>query len=332
MNLVPEPQLSIIVVAYNVSAYLRQCLESCAIVLPGELEIIIVVNKSDDSTLAVAEDYVRIHGGNTQLKALETNIGLGPARNLGLQSASGDYVTFLDGDDWYEPNAAQHIAEALANPDFDVCMFSHNWVYPDGTVRPNDRLSRTAKGLITSAEDRRPIFDNLGTAWNRILRRTFLDENRIAFEDGYYEDITWHFRVLIQAKTIRVLDRPLINYRQREGSIRHSIDQRHFDVFRRYSTLLQWIKDDPSIARNFGDKIYAYCASNISAALRNRRLPSNDEVRYMQEGRAMLAELRRTALPTSGIKGFNSISWREALLWLGRPKLWRSIDSVRRKI
>ncbi len=325
-------KLSVIVVAFEVDVYLQQCLESCAFLEKISAELVVVVNKSSDNTAEIASNFGVRNPAWVKLLLLDENVGLGAARNFGLECAGGEFVAFLDGDDWYAAAAGDGFKHMLKKADFDICIFNHAQVLLNGSLRSNRGLVPVQNELLSSASERKAVFRNLGTAWNKLCRRQFLIENRIAFDDGYYEDIFWNFMVLIKSRTIRVHKPVLLKYRQRQGSILNSTDERHFDLLVRYDELLQFMRSDVEAAGLYGREIYHYCSTNVSAALRKKRVPPEREREYMRAARGLMAKLRVGSLLHSTKPGIMGVSWRELLLWVDHPGVWRVLDTIRRKI
>ena len=98
-------KLSIIVVAHNVELYIEKALNSCIAALDEEYEVIVVDNNSDDATLSLIRSVAAAHPNIFNVVENDTNVGLGFGRNIGMQHARGEYILFLDGDDWYSPTA-----------------------------------------------------------------------------------------------------------------------------------------------------------------------------------------------------------------------------------
>lgn len=322
-------KLSIIVVAYNVEPYIEECLRSCAFRDLQSYEVIVVVNKSDDRTEAVARGIGDQHPGIFRFISLTENIGLGLARNAGLKEAHGEYVAFLDGDDWYSEEAETIFKEALTEVAFDACVCSHQRVYSSGAARQNTRLQGFARGKPVNGRDREPLLLNLNTAWNKIISRRFLQAHHLIFEAGFYEDIDWGIKLLALCDCLIVEPRVLVCYRQRDGSITQSVDGRHFDVFARYQAVVTFLDASPAIARSYGPAIYGYCGRNLTIMLEQGRLPNTREREFMIRAAQCMRALRMAAgRPLFRMKGW----WRELGFYLPNARLFRRFNSLRRSI
>ena len=110
-----KPSLSIVIPVYNVEQYLPKCLDSVLVDNQFTGQVICVNDGSTDGSLAILEEYVARYS-NMEIIS-QSNAGLSAARNVGLQAASGDYVMFLDSDDWLKPNALFKLSELIHGED-----------------------------------------------------------------------------------------------------------------------------------------------------------------------------------------------------------------------
>ena len=178
--------LSIVIPVYNVERYLPKCLDSLLIETSVPYEIILVNDGSTDASLAVAEGYRARFPERVSVITTE-NMGQGNARNVGLERAKGEFLYFIDSDDYLAPGGMEGILSCLRE-DFDICIFDSIAVNADGKelkympgFRGEDRqLSlRTHPELLLQQPD----------VWNKIIRRSlFLDSGvrfpvRVWFED-----------------------------------------------------------------------------------------------------------------------------------------------------
>src|SRR3712207_2427622 len=116
------PQLSLIVPVYNVEAFVGECLDSILSQAADDVEVIVVEDASTDSSASIVHEYA---ASDLRVRVItrETNRGLGAARNTGLAAASGDYVLFIDSDDWLADGALPAIAERLTATSPDVLIY-----------------------------------------------------------------------------------------------------------------------------------------------------------------------------------------------------------------
>jgi CDP-glycerol glycerophosphotransferase len=224
--------LSIVLPVYRVQGYLRQCLDSLLSQSFGDLEVVAVDDCSPDYSGAVLAEYAA-RDPRVRVVASAENVGLGRARNLGLEHATGTYVWFVDSDDWLATGALAAVAARLRATDADVLVVGWDRVHWDGPVQRG-----TAKGLLAGAPtvfsvDQWPrVLDVLHVAWNRVIRRDLLARLGLEFEAGWYEDVSFTFPLMLAAKRISALSRTCVHYRQRRtGAITRTVGDRHFEVF-----------------------------------------------------------------------------------------------------
>ncbi|PZG23376.1 CDP-glycerol--glycerophosphate glycerophosphotransferase [Micromonospora craterilacus] len=241
------PLLSIVVPVYGVEAYLPQCLDSIHADIPaGEaaaVEVVAVDDASPDGCGQLLREYAADHPG-VRVLHLSKNVGLGLARNAGLDAATGRYVWFVDSDDWLPPGTIPAVLDRLRTDRPDVMMIDHLRVHECGRreVDVSSRLLRGTPGVVRLA-DRPQLLRVQHTAWNKVVRREFMAELGLRFHPGWYEDIPFSHPLLIGAERISVLDEVCYLYRQgRQGAITSTRSGRHFDAFEQYDRLFAWLR------------------------------------------------------------------------------------------
>ncbi|MEU5944796.1 glycosyltransferase [Micromonospora sp. NPDC047465] len=240
------PLLSIVVPVYGVEPYLYQCLESIRADIPageaGAVELIAVDDASPDRCGEMLRSYAAGRVGIHTVH-LTDNVGLGLARNAGLDVATGAYVWFVDSDDWLPPGTIPAVLDRLRRDRPDVLMLDHLRVHEGGRreVDASSHLLRGVPGVVRLA-DRPQLLKVQHTAWNKVVRRGFMAELELRFFPGWYEDIPFSHPLLIGAERISVLDRVCYLYRQgRLGAITSTRSRRHFDAFDQYERLFDWL-------------------------------------------------------------------------------------------
>lgn len=213
--------VSIIIPCYNVEQYISQCLDSVVGQTYTNLQIICVDDGSTDKTRQIlnnfaAKDYrIRI--------VIQNNAGLSAARNIGIQNSVGDFLMFVDADDWIDKNAVQITIE---KPRVDLICFSykrifHNRVEPRKLNLSGDfeasYIQRRMVGLV-GEELRDPSqTDSIVTAWGKLYDTTLIKKNIVQFVDTKIigtEDALFNIQYLEFAKSVTILDIPIYNYRK----------------------------------------------------------------------------------------------------------------------
>ena len=241
------PAISVIVPVYNVEGFVRECIQSITRQTFGDFEIIAVDDASTDSSGSVVAQLAE---GDRRIRVitLAENGGLANARNVGIDAAGGEYLLFVDSDDWLEPDALEVLHARAESSGADVVMFDYARVYWWGKRQRNvlgHHLDDAGAPVIT-LHDRPGLISVLNVAWNKLYRRAFIEAHGFRLPPGFYEDIPWTYPVLLTAQSIAPVDRALYNYRQRRsGGILRSTDPRHFDVFDQYRRLFDLIDARP---------------------------------------------------------------------------------------
>lgn len=209
-------KISVIIPVYNVEKYLRQCLDSVINQTYTNLEIICVNDCSTDSSLEILEEYAK-KDSRIIIINNETNCGLGLTRNHGYEYATGEYIHFLDSDDWIEQGLYEKLADVIAkNGDIDVTYFFKRMYSEQTGEFQSDNLlqDNTANKLIHIDDDFRATMVWKESVWCKLYLKSFLDDMKIIHNDyRCHEDMEFSFLVRFFARTIYYLNEYLINYR-----------------------------------------------------------------------------------------------------------------------
>lgn len=226
--------VSVIVPVYNVEEYLHKCLDSLILQELKNIEIIIVNDGSTDASQDIIDWYVR-HYPNKIICYQKQNSGLGDARNYGIEKANGDFIGFVDSDDWVNPNMFKAMLEK-AKQGFDVviCDFM---VIQDGSEK-----GYISKGFRGGEFNKKEVLKNSlnpATACNKLYSRKLFEI--IKFSSEWYEDMGTTPIYLSYANRIGYLEVPFYYYRQRKSSITHSLDFRTLGVINAWERVLEYV-------------------------------------------------------------------------------------------
>ncbi|MFJ9342202.1 glycosyltransferase family 2 protein [Streptomyces sp. NPDC101733] len=240
------PRFSVIVPVHNVEAFVREALESVLDQSYADFELIVVDDHSPDGCGAIIDTYAALDPRVSAVH-LPENVGLGRARNAGLALATGEYVIFLDSDDTLTPGTLRAITERLRATDSpDVLVFDYARTHDDGRVVRNQLagLLRHDGPASFALADRPKLINLLPVSWNKAYRRAFIEDTGLTFPPGFYEDAPWTYPVLVSARTLAVLDRECVHYRQRTGSILSTTSRRHLDLLDQYDRVFAFLDGD----------------------------------------------------------------------------------------
>ena len=207
--------ISVIMPIFNTKQYLGRAIESVLHQTYKDWELILVDDGSFDGSEDMCDYYIK---KENRIRVIhQENRGLSGARNTGMKYASGEYIQFLDSDDWLYPDTLKIVYETAVSSDSDMVIFdaqyegdNFSWheksIIPDGTYDSLVILEKLAKPSI-------PPY-----AWNKFCRRALYEG--VFFPEGEkWEDVATTFYPVSRAKKIAVLGNPLYHYRQREGAI-----------------------------------------------------------------------------------------------------------------
>ena len=211
-----SPLISIIVPVYKVEAYLDQCVKSIACQTYENLEIILVDDGSPDHCPEMCDEWAK---KDSRIKVIhKENGGLGAARNAGIAVANGDYIGFIDSDDWCEPDMFQELLESCVqfNASVAVCNAFIDW--ENGWAQERTAFSEE-RTVWNASEVLRRFFDGHLTAWacNKLYKRDVIEF--LHYPKQAYEDISVARDLFTHIEKVAFSGKNSYHYRQRQGSI-----------------------------------------------------------------------------------------------------------------
>lgn len=207
------PKISIIVPIYNTQEYLPRCFDSLLNQTFKDIEIIAVDDGSTDSSPVILDGYA---SKSTRIKAIHTeNKGVSAARNLALSVAVGDYVGFVDSDDWVEPNMFSFLYENAVKNDSDVVVCG---CYPLNHGKKKKKFS--GRGALLEMFDANGLMQ--GFSCTRLIKRTVLGKLRYDETLRCYEDLVFFYYLFKQCRDVYWYDVPLYHYEVNPNSATHS--------------------------------------------------------------------------------------------------------------
>lgn len=212
-------KISIIITAYNVARWINDCICSCInqdLVLGEEYEIIVVNDGSTDNIIELLDSYK-----NEIVLINQVNSGVSVARNNGLQIAHGEYVWFVDGDDYIEGNVLGGLYKYVKEKDLDFLVFAFNLV-PDNIVFPNSVIDQANKTTNKFTPIFQGFIDQM-VACNTLARLEYIKSHNISFKERmrYGEDTLWAFFMQLFEPRQEKIYNKVYNYRERQSSAMH---------------------------------------------------------------------------------------------------------------
>ncbi|MGN0358876.1 MAG: glycosyltransferase family 2 protein [Blautia sp.] len=313
-----EPRISVIIPVYNVELYLRRCVDSVISQDYTDLEIILVDDGSSDNSGAICDEYAN---KDERIKVIhQANMGLHGARNTGMEAAFGEYISFIDSDDWIEAGTYTYMMKIVDSCHPDMIRFGFKKVL-NGRILADKKMPyeagmyegeaiRTLQLDIISNEN---VLDYKKTrilsSWSGLYRRGLIIKQDIHFmpvDEILNEDYFFVLQVSLAAKSIYVSDKSFYYYDTREGSItmsyRQNMVSRKKKLYHMYCCNLDMNDKDVRIRlKNFYiDCIYA-CIVNECSGYRSRidsvtairgLLQDEKLQRYLTDNRRLVHSLR----------------------------------------
>lgn len=207
-------KVSLIIPVYNVEKFLEKCLDSVEKQTYKDLEVIIVNDGSTDGSLKIIEDYV---GRNAHFCCYSIeNRGLGGARNYGLGKANGEYIFFLDSDDYVSPDCIEKLADKVEKDKSDISICNNYDVREDGEIIL--AYKNKYKNNPTTVYEERELLFNRVSAWGKLYKRELFEGLEFISRE-WYEDMRLIPKLYLRARKISYVDDSLVYYVQRRGSI-----------------------------------------------------------------------------------------------------------------
>ena len=212
-----DPKVSLIIPIFNAEKYLAQCLDYAASQTLREIEILCINDGSTDRSAEILAQYA---ARDSRIKVIhQENAGPGPsaARNRGLDAARGEYIAFMDADDWCEPEMCETAYRLALEHDAELVQFNFFEEYGQKTRPWKKNLKETR--VFTELHDRFVSAEMLAlTVWTRLFRRSFLEDHALRFLEGYiWEDNYFSMLAALHARRIVHSEAVLYHYRRGVG-------------------------------------------------------------------------------------------------------------------
>ncbi len=232
-------KVSVIIPIYNVQDYLQECLDAVYNQNGVDMEVILINDGSSDDSLSVCKAYAQ-RDQNVIIIDKE-NEGLSDARNVGTKAATGDYIYYLDSDDWLAPDAIKSLYEFAIENDCEIVQGGFYYAYDDYLLYDNKYkkpfvLNRHEAMLELIKNDYIKNF-----AWGKLYRADIVKKH--PFPKGkYYEDSYWQHLIIHKCKRYGVVPTPLYYYRQRNSGISGEFSLKNLDLLRGYEERLTFVQ------------------------------------------------------------------------------------------
>ena len=230
-------KVSVIVPVYNVEEYLYDCLNSLIKQTFDDFEIICIDDCSTDSSYEILE-YFKTKDNRFKIIKNRDNIGLGASRNVGIEESKGEYILFLDSDDWLDRNTIEELYALAYKNETDVVMFKlinydqDKEIFYKSSYYCMDYMDGFCGKIFNHTDiSHNMLFRLPESACNKLFKSSFIKDNELKFPEGLiHEDNPFNFEMLFAAKKILLIDEYFYNRRIRSNSITRTNDVKLIDV------------------------------------------------------------------------------------------------------
>ena len=253
------PKVSVIVPIYNVEKYLEKCINSLLSQTLEDIQIILVNDGSKDNSGNIAKEYEQ-NNKDRVIYVEKENGGLSDARNYGLKYATGDFIAFLDSDDYIEKNAYEKMYNKAIEENADYVECDFIWEFPNKIRVDKQYPYKNKKEMLSFVRV---------VAWNKLIKRQLITDNNLEFPKGLrYEDVEFTYKLIPFINKFTYVDKPFIHYVQREGSIANVQNERTAEIFTVLDNVIEFYKKN-NIYEKYRDELeYNYARYLLCSSLK----------------------------------------------------------------
>lgn len=255
--------LSVIVPVYNVEKYLRECLDSIVNQTFQDIEVIVVNDGSPDNSQAIIDEYCQRYPDMVK-GYIKENGGLSDARNYGIERASGEYIAFVDSDDYISRDMFRQMLARARETDSDVvaCMIMSVWSDGRYECQRSNLIKYIGHSISESPEQ---LLVVKSYAWNKIYRRSLFEQTGLRFPKQYFEDSAVVYNLLYYANRVEYVPFPLYYYRrERPGAITTDVSEKIFDIFKSCDSILALYGQLPDYKTTYENTISRLICGHIT--------------------------------------------------------------------
>lgn len=231
-----SPTLSVVIPMHNSKRYIIRCLESVVHQTLKSIQVIVVDDCSDDGGADLVDDFAQNHSG-VERHSTYRKLGPGGARNFGKRFAMGDFIAFLDSDDWVDSAAYKSAISCILKDESDMGLFGVKREYTQPTesqiryryVDYNCVTASYALTMLAGLHQTDTLISPL--IGNKVFRRTATFDSVLFPENAYYEDAVFLFKCLLKMQKVSIIPDTYLHYFQHASSITHVMEEDHIDKF-----------------------------------------------------------------------------------------------------
>ena len=263
------PKVSIIVPVYNVEEYIERCLDSLVNQTLKDIEIIIVNDGSTDDSKEIIQKYLNKYKNIVYLE--KENGGLSSARNYGIPYAKGEYIGFVDSDDYVEITMYEKMYNKAVEEKSDMVECDFIWEYSN---KKREDIGKIYSGKKEAIVEARVV------AWNKIIKKDIIEKTKITFPEGLrYEDIEFFYKIVPYLDKISFVKETLVHYIQRESSIANTQNERTGEIFKILENVLNYYIENNIFNEYRNELEYSYTRILLCSSLKRITKVKDKKVR-----------------------------------------------------
>ncbi|MBO5349929.1 MAG: glycosyltransferase family 2 protein [Clostridia bacterium] len=254
-------KVSVIVPIYNVEKYLKKCLDSLVGQTLKDIEILAINDGSPDNSQKIVDEYVKKYDNIKSY--IKENGGQSDARNFGLEKAKGDYIVFVDADDWIDKNFLKVMYENAKTHNSDIVICDFEEIYENGVTKIKKEIDKNIEDIQKAYMIAMPGF------CNKMLKKDFLRKIDFKFFNGiFYEDLAIYPIVAAKTNNISYVNKALYKYRIRQGSTmnQQKNTKRLLDIFKVFEYIESGMESISNKENFYEEMEYIYINHLLHAA------------------------------------------------------------------
>ncbi len=315
-----EVKVSVIVPVYNAEKYIEQCLESICNQTLREIEILLVDDSSTDSSLSILQEYAKNDSRIVVIENIHTGEGAASARNAGLKKATGNYLSIVDADDFFELDMLEKAYEKATATDADVVLYDGKF-YDENTKQIVDttmildRSKLPEQAVFSYKEIPDSIFlCGAPAAWSKLFKRQLIAQEQLQFQPIYYtDDVLFVLSALATAKKITVLKENLIYYRTNQTEAQAANKAKSpLSIAEACLALKQFLKEK-GLFHELQNAYANYAIKDIAFCLNTLATTESFSILYHALQEKYLDELELVTSLTKNMLSFDAFQWIETI-------------------
>lgn len=337
------PFVSLIIPVYNAEKYLRRCLNSAMEQTWKDMEVIVVNDGSTDSSLEICREYEQM---DSRFRIInKENTGVSDSRNQAIAAARGEYLQFMDSDDWLTPDATEILVQTAVNHNCDLVIADFYRV--DKAVFTEKQHIRE-RGLLTREQFAEYMMQDpadyyYGVLWNKLYRRKIITDHDLHMDANlrWCEDFLFNLRFIRHAERFAAVQAPIYYYMKRKGSLVSTDWKKANTVLLKFHLLKEYkeLYQSMGLYEENELKINAFVLSiakdgGVAAPMSRRRKKLDEEDYIIDELPAGYTRVKHTFEPVYDensriliLGSFPSVKSREENFYYGHPqnRFWKLI-------